>query len=343
MRKNILLAAALSILLLVLPFVLVSGWMAPNSRLLEDFDDYPASAGTGSHPAAQQRIIKVLMADTGEVADIPVFDHLCGVLAAEMPVTYEVEALKAQAVAAFSYTVYRMEGELARPGLIPEHKGAYVCTDYRHCKGYLSKEDALKKWGQAWFDKYWGKIESAVSAVENAVLTYEGMPINAVFHSISSGATEYAVDVWGADIPYLVSVQSQQDMDAPDYQTTRSFTDTQFADILRNASSSVSFSGDPAGWIGLSENTQAGGIKQLVIGGTAFKGTDLRELFGLRSSNFALAYQNGTFVFTVKGYGHGVGMSQYGANELAKKGKTWKEILQWYYTGVEVSEYVWKA
>lgn len=327
--------------LLLMPFVLVRGWSAPNRRLLDEYRTYPSSTSSES-PKTGEHTVKVLMSDTGEVEEIPVFDYICGVLAAEMPATYELEALKAQAVAAFSYTVYRMEGELARPGLIPEHKGAYVCTDYRHCKGYLSEADALKKWGKEWFDAHWGKLESAVSAVENAVLTYNGMPINAVFHSISPGMTECAVDVWGADVPYLVSVESRQDQNAPDYQTTRSFTDTQFAEILRGAKSGVSLTGDPSGWLGETELTQAGGVKQYTIGGVVFKGAELRELFGLRSANFTLAYDNGTFVFTVKGYGHGVGMSQYGANELAKEGKTWQEILRWYYTGVEISEYVWK-
>lgn len=342
MKKRLVVAAALVIALLLMPFVLVGGWSAPNSRFLENYKTYPSSSDSSGSSKAGGHTVRVLISDTGEVEEIPVFDYICGVLAAEMPVTYEAEALKAQAVAAFSYTVYRMEGELARPGLIPEHKGAYVCTDYRHCKSYLSKADALKKWGQEWFDAYWGKLESAAGAVENAVLTYNGMPINAVFHSISSGETECAVDVWGADVPYLVSVQSLQDQNAPDYQTTRSFTDTQFAEILRAASSGVSLTGDPSGWLGGAELTQAGGVKQYTIGGVAFKGADLRELFGLRSTNFTLAYGNGTFVFTVKGYGHGVGMSQYGANELAKEGKTWQEILRWYYTGVEISEYVWK-
>lgn len=342
MKKGIVFIAALSALLLILPFILVNGWLAPNSRFLEDFEEYLMPAGTVSSLLGKEHTIKVLKTDTGEVENISVFDYLCGVLAAEMPVTYEPEALKAQTIAAFSYTVYRMEGELARPGLIPEHKGAYVCTDYRHCKSYLSKSDALKKWGQAWFDKYWGKIENAVEAVENIVLTYEGMPVNAVFHSISPGDTECALDVWGADIPYLVSVESRQDTSAPDYTTSRSFTDTEFAETLTKANPSANFSGDASGWLGPAEYTSANGVKQITLGGEAFKGTELRELFGLRSQSFTLSYENGSFIFNVKGYGHGVGMSQYGANELAKEGKSFEEILKWYYTGVSVSEYVWK-
>lgn len=331
------------ILILMVPFISVKGWRAPLRDNLEKYEDIAPVAvyPVGTDREYADKKVKVLVS-SGEVTQIPLFEYLCGVLSGEMPASYETEALKAQCVAAFTYMVYRMEGEKAHPGLISEHKGAYVCTDYTHCKAYISEQDAISKWGQEWYNKYWDKIESAVSSVLGKVITYDSKPINAVFHSMSAGKTENARDVWGADIPYLVSVESLADKESSSYESTVTISETDFESALIEENSGCDLTQEVSDWIGEIERTEAGGIKSIIIGGISFKGEDIRRIFSLRSSNFDLSFVDGNFIFKVRGYGHGVGMSQNGANEMALEGELYDEILKYYYKGTQIVDYEWE-
>ena len=217
-KKLVLPLSAAIILMLLLPFLFSRGWKATLSEYVQR--ELPGNVlFTDTKEDFSHIAVKVLHADTNIVEDIPIYDYLCGVVAAEMSPEFELEALKAQTVAACSYMVYRMEGELSKPGLIEEHHGAYVCTDYRHCKAYLSKEDAKINWGDTYFNINYAKIETAVNSVLGEIITYDGKPANAVFHSISSGKTESAEDVWGLAVPYLVSVESYADTSAETYES----------------------------------------------------------------------------------------------------------------------------
>lgn len=287
------------------------------------------------------KTFKVLMKDSGEIIDMPVYDYLCGVVAAEMSATNNLEALKAQAVAAYTYSLYKMEMILKNPDIIPEHKGAYVCTDYTHCKAYLSKEDAKTKWGEKWFEKYYPNIEKAVSEVENKVILYNGKPINAVFHSMSSGKTEDAKDVWGSEIPYLKAVNSSFDTKAPLYESVILITFEEFREKMFNNIEGITFPDDVNQYISDIKRSDSGSIISMKICGNEIKGSKFREIFSLRSANFQIDIKEDGFLITVHGYGHGVGMSQYGANELAKEGKNYIEILKYYYKDVEISDYSW--
>lgn len=312
----------------------------PN--IIEKENQQDNSVSVSNTSPILNKTFKVLLKDKDEVVEIPIHDYICGVVAAEMSATSQIEALKAQAVAAYTYSIYKMEKVLKNPDTIPEHKGAYVCTDYKHCKAYLSKEDAKTKWGEKWFNKYYPRIEKAVSEVENKVILYDNKPINAVFHSMSSGKTEDAKDVWGADIPYLKAVNSTFDKKAPLYESVLFVTFEEFREKIFNNIEGVNFQGDTTDYITDINRSDSGSVISMKICGKEIKGTTFREIFSLRSANFNINIKNDGFLITVHGYGHGVGMSQYGANELAKQGKNYIEILKHYYKGVEITDYNWQ-
>ena len=259
------------------------------------------------------------------VKEFDLEEYLVHVVAAEMPASFEMEALKAQAVAARTYIVNKM----LSGNYPPEHKGAAVCTDYTHCKAYISLEDAKAKFGDN-FDEYWSKIQEAVKATQDEIIVYNNEPIVAVFHSQSHGKTENAHDVWGGYYPYLLSVDSPYDNQVS-YAT---FTFDDFCQRIKNFNPDANIQ-SPAD-VKSPILTDAGAVKTINIGGVDFKGTQIRSIFNLKSHCFTISFNGDKVTFTVKGYGHGVGMSQNGANEPAKEGKKYDEILKVYYTNVDV-------
>ena len=183
-------------------------------------------------------------------------------------------------------------------------------------------------------------MQQAVADTDGQVVLYDGAPIMAVFHSSSAGATAGSGEVWTAELPYLVSVKSPEDSDSvPNYYSVNAFTAEEFRAAFQKAHPEAKLSGDTSGWIGDVVLTDAGRVSSAVVGGVTVTGKELRSLYGLRSTAFTVEADGKSVTFHVTGYGHGVGMSQYGANELAKEGKTWQEILQWYYTGVTIGLY----
>ena len=311
----------------MLPTVISKGWVIK----LDTPQNYTAQKKEDISPY-DDTAVKVL--HNGVVRNIPLFEYICGVVSSEMPATYETEALKAQAVAACSYTVYKTEAQKNSPGLFPEHNGAYLCTDPTHCKAYADADKRKEMWGEN-YESYNAKTEAAVSEVLGYILTYDGEPANAVFHAISSGKTENAEDVWGSPIPYLVSVDSSQDINSEGYETVITVEKSVFSEkispYLQNGADTLT--------LGETLRSGAGSVKSIVICGESFTGAKIREIFGLRSSNFSITEGENEITFTVKGYGHGVGMSQNGANEMAKAGADYKEILSKYYSGTVLEKY----
>lgn len=282
-------------------------------------------------------IISVFDYKTGETYSINLEDYLAGVVFSEMPASFEFEALKAQAVAARSFCVYKIlyshDEERAY------HNGADICNDYRHCKDYMSREAAVEKYGE--IAKFWEKIKSAVFETAGEIITYDFEPAIAVFHAMSGNETESAENVWGNDVPYLISVQSEEINNTDNiknYKTESKFTTDEFKSILINGGYNADFSINYTQWLENIEINSSGRVDYALICGEKIPGVHLRELFSLRSTDFTIELtQSGEFIFTVKGYGHGVGMSQYGANLMALNGKNYIEILKWYYTGIEIN------
>ena len=274
--------------------------------------------------------VRVLLGD--EVREMTMGEYLTGVVRAEMPASFEQEALCAQAVAARTYTRYQLAGG-SRHG-----DTADICGDHTCCQAFLDKETAAENWGDD-AERYEAKVENAVAATDGQVLLYDGQPILAVFHSSSAGQTKSAGTVWTEDLPYLRSVASPEGEEVPNYYSRVEFSTAEFREKFLAACPEADLSGDESRWVGEVKRTEGSNVESITIGGVAVRGSRVRTIFGLRSASFDLEIGGGKAVFYVTGYGHGVGMSQYGANAMAKEGKTWREILLHYYTGVTIGPY----
>lgn len=272
----------------------------------------------------------------GQAQTISLHDYLLGVVAAEMPANFPLDALKAQAIAARTYTLYKIK--LYEDGMdIPDsHNGAQLCDDPAHCKAYCSLEEkGSVMWGKN-VDFYRSKIEAAVEETSGLIAVYEGQPIAAVFHAASAEKTEASVDVWGGDIPYLVSVSSPGGEDSPQYHSTVSMRQDDFAQAVLEQYPDADMTVPPAQWFKASVRSEAGGVIDVAVGGVRVTGAFIRKIAGLNSTNFRVQIEGENLVFTTVGYGHGVGMSQYGARAMALEGSTFDEIIKHYFPGVEL-------
>lgn len=270
---------------------------------------------------------------TGEVMALTPEAYIKGVVAAEMPISYHTEALKAQAVAAHTYALTQIDRELQTP--TPALNGAYLSTDPAHFQAYLSQEERQELWGKN-FNANEKKLTEAVNAVIGEVLTYEEKPIIAAFHSLSGGKTESAQNVWGREVAYLTPVESEGDPLSPNFKTTVTLTQAEVQHALTTRFPAISLPENEADWFAIQERSESGTVLTLTVGDQTMSGRELRELLSLKSADFTIACADGSFTFTSIGYGHGVGMSQYGADYLARQGKTYREILLHYYTGVQL-------
>ncbi|MBR5468006.1 MAG: stage II sporulation protein D [Firmicutes bacterium] len=252
-------------------------------------------------------------------------EYIVGVVAAEMPASFEKEALKAQSVAARTYAV---NSRMSVDELIKSEGQAYNTID--EMKG---------KWGDN-FAEYYQKIKTAVYETEGEIIVYNDEPILAVFHAISGGKTETAENIWQRELPYLKSVESSKDTMAKEYSAEKFFLDSEAAALLQSQFNGLKLTeGHIADQMQIFERTDAGYVSKIQIGNMVFSGRQVREALGLRSSNFSFSQKDDGVVFETKGYGHGAGMSQYGANYMAAEGRTYGEIIKHYYSGVEIKKY----
>ena len=289
----------------------------------------PAPFASGTLDAA--RPLRVL--DGEAVVEMDLGEYLVGVVRAEMPASFEPEALKAQAVAARTYTLYKLQ----TGGNHGEE--ADICTDQACCQAYIGAERARANWKEN-AGAYEEKVEAAVRATDGETILYGGVPILAVFHSSSPGLTRAAGEVWLSDLPYLQAVDSPEAGDrVPNYYSRVEFTEEELRAKLRAAFPEADLSGGMADWLKDPAADSAGSVGTVSLGGVTVKGTQVRSALGLRSACFTWEAQGGSMVFFVTGYGHGVGLSQYGANAMAAAGADYREILTHYYTGVTVEPY----
>lgn len=256
------------------------------------------------------------------VKKIPLQEYLVGVLLAEMPMSFHQEALCAQAVAARTVVMHGMHNGR-------KHVNVDICTNSACCQGYISPEEYQSKGGTG------ADLEKAMEAVavtNDLVITYQGQLIEATYFSCSGGRTEDAVAVWGTDVPYLQSVDSPGEENATYFTEVKTFTVDNFRKCLSIANEkrlnveSITY-------------TDGGSVEEIVISGKAFTGVQMRNLLGLKSTNFTIQVSANEVLITTKGFGHRVGMSQYGADAMGREGKNFREILTHYYTGTEVTEY----
>ena len=291
----------------------------------------PEPAAPETAAVHHDRDVTLTIQDGDTTEQMTLERYLTGVVRGEMPASFEMEALRAQAAAERSYVYYQLAA-----GRKDAHPDADFCTDHTCCSAYLSETAAREKWGGD-FAPWNTRVEQAVSDTDGQVVLYNGRPILAVFHSSSAGRTAAAGDVWSGDLPYLVSVDSPEGEETvPNYYSTVTFTAAEAKEKLLTAHPELKLSGTPDRWFGAAAENDSGRVETVSVGGTDIEGTELRRIFGLRSACFTVAADSESVTFRVTGYGHGVGMSQYGANQLAREGKTWQEILEWYYTGATV-------
>ena len=256
-------------------------------------------------------------------------EYLPLALSGEMPAAFRPEALKAQAVALRTYALYGAQNRK------PSHADADVCTSSGCCCACADEDTLRERWGEK-YDEYSAKIAAAVSATDGQYLVYDDEPILAVFHSSSSGMTESSADIW-SERPYLVSVTSPEtESDVINFVTTVELSPDELRRAVQSVVPEASFSDDPASWIGDTERFASGRVSSIAVGDSRLSGTAVRAMFSLRSTDFDLTWTGSEFIFTVRGYGHGVGMSQYGANVLAKNGESYADILAHYYPGAEL-------
>lgn len=275
--------------------------------------------------------VKLLHTKTGEVEELDLDSYLLGVVSSEMPANFEEEALKAQAVVARTYTIYKISNG-------NKHENADICDDSSCCQAWISKEDRLNKWDEQNRETYWAKIEEAVYSTKGKIITYEGNPINAFFHSNSGGTTDTATAVWGGtNYPYLQAVETSGEDAYSQYNSEVEVSKEDFINKIKEYHSDFTIDFNEGNQIEILEYTEGGRIENIKIGNLNLSGVELRNIFGLKSAKFEIIVEDEKIKFKVIGYGHGVGMSQTGADSMAKQGNNYEEIIKHYYTGVEIT------
>lgn len=274
---------------------------------------------------AIKETFKVLDKGSGKITEMSAEDYIFGVVAAEMPALYENEALKAQAVAAYTFALKRAQENSG--------KDYDITTDYTTDQSFITREKARENWGDK-ANEYEEKIKKAVEETKGYAITYENKPILAVYHAVSSGKTSDCKDVWGVELGYLKPVLSVWDKLFEGYISEVSFTVDEIKEKFKN----TEFSGEAKDYFSKPVLTDSSAVKTINLCSQTFTGEEIREILNLRSVNFEVKYSEEKFIFTVYGYGHGVGMSQYGANCMAKNGSDFKEILTYYYTDCKVEK-----
>lgn len=318
MRKFFILSIFLLAILLLLPLTVLTKTPLSSPVLAES-----SSVSQKSETIQDTENFKVLISKSRETVTLTREQYLFGVVAGEMPALYEEEALKAQAVCAYTFLKWRQKEN--------SDKDYDITDNYQIDQCYISEQQALEKWGDK-ATEYSQKIKNAIASVSGEALTYNGEIILSVYHALSSGTTESAGNVWGKDYPYLQSVSSIGDKLATNYITTVTATKEK---IEKDFSVTVPM-GLKGTFTDFNRTTTAGTVKSLKICGEEFSGSEVREILGLKSTNFEVSLKDNIFTFTVYGYGHGVGLSQNGANYMAQQGSTYKEILAHYYNSTEI-------
>ena len=278
-------------------------------------------------------IINVYNVSKNKIEKIDIEEYLYGVLSSEMPSTFDEEALKAQAIAARTYVIYKMENNITSG-----HKNSAVCTNSAHCQAYTSYDDLKKIKGEDWIKSDYVKVKKAVDDTKGQIVSYEEKAILPLYFSTSSGKTENSKDVFSTQYPYLVSVDSPYEENSPKYSTTYSIKKSKFIKYIKNIYPQINISLDKLDKeVSIVDRTDGGCVKIIEVGNVKISGTDMRKILNLNSANFTINYNNDEMNFTVKGYGHGVGMSQWGAEGMAKKGYKYYDILFHYFKGTDIN------
>ncbi|AGF54422.1 stage II sporulation protein D [Clostridium saccharoperbutylacetonicum] len=282
--------------------------------------------------------VKLYRKEENKVEELDLEEYIIGVVASEVPANFSEEALKAQAVAARTFYMSKR----VNPCKDAKSHEAEVC-DTNNCQVYMSKEERLSKWSSKDGEDNWSKIKKAVYDTKGQILTYDGSVLEyPQFFATSSGKTEDAKDVFSIDVPYLKSEESKGEENAPKFKTNTEIPISEFINKINAKYPEANVKADNLpSQIKIDSHTDGGSVKIIRIGKESIKGTQFRELFNLNSSNFTLEFNKDSIKINCTGYGHGVGMSQWGANAMAKNGDTYDNILKHYYNGVKIAEIIY--
>lgn len=337
MKKILIYLLSFILIIFIIPALLTRRTLPVNSNEKisnqeeQNVENQTQTSNQNEYNYSKYGTISLLHKKTGEVEQVNLDEYLCNVVSAEMPANYEIEALKAQAIVARTYTIYKI--------LNKKHDTADICDDSTCCQAWISKDDRLARWEESQRESNWQKIVSAVNDTKGKVITYDNKPIDAFFHSNSGGVTEVPVNVWGGTgYPYLQSVETSGEDAYTQYSSEVVFTQEQLINKLKEKYSDISIDFSNSDDIKIMEYTESTRVKTVKFGNHEISGVEARSLLGLRSTNFEISIDGDNIKFSVKGYGHGVGMSQTGADSMAKQGSSAEDIIKHFYTGVEVSE-----
>ncbi|GAB3045050.1 stage II sporulation protein D [Virgibacillus ainsalahensis] len=319
-------------MILVLPTLIVipfgeSGEEKGESNVVENAAEVeegpdPSEQSAESDAVDSSFSVAVMRNTSDTVENVDLESYVAGVVASEMNANFEMEALKAQSLAARTYIVNHV--------LYQDKEGSFDVTDTVQHQVYKNEEELKEQWGSDFPEKM-NKIKKAVAATEGEIITYNDAPISVAFFSTSNGYTENSEDYWDNELPYLRSVESPWDEASPKFLDQETFSIGEVEKALE-----VDLPHETAVAMELTR-TESKRVRELGIGGNSFSGREVREKLGLRSSDFTIEQKNEHLIFTTKGYGHGIGMSQYGAEGMAKEGKNYQEIVNYYYQDIEIS------
>lgn len=322
-RPSLILLVCLIAIILILPSLIVIPYSQPKQAAQQvqtttsgpTAEEQPASIQETDSPL----VISVYRTKQQNIEKVPLEEYVAGVVAAEMPSSFETEALKAQALAARTYLVRQMNSE------VKKQENADITDNINSHQAYKNKDELAKQWKEGYTSNL-AKIQHAVNATKGEILTYDGEPIDPLFFSTSNGYTENSEDYWTASLPYLRSVPSPWDKESPEYIGTKKFSSKEFRTKLgTNLTSDIRV-----------KRTATNRVSSITINEKEFSGDEFKRILDLRSTDFSFQIAGDTIQFTTIGYGHGVGMSQYGANSLAKEGKSYQDIVKYYYKGIEI-------
>lgn len=336
MKKIIIYVLVILSLIFLLPVMLTSKFESMQT-VVEDFskmentDDRKNNIDTTPYNYSEFGTVNLLNKETGEITEIDLDEYLLGVVSAEMPANFNIEALKAQAVVARTYTIYTIMHNGSK------HGERAICTSPACCQAWISKEDRMNKWDESEREENWNKIVEAVYSTKGQIIEYNGEVIDAFFHSNSGGKTEMPVNVWGgSDYPYLQSVETAGEDEYTQYSSEVNISKEELQSKMKEKYNDFSINWNETECIKITEYTDSNRARSVKIGNKIISGVEVRSIFGLKSTNFKIEIEGNNVNFSVIGYGHGVGMSQTGADSMAKSGSNYQEIIKHFYTGVEI-------
>lgn len=330
MKMQLAIFFLLALFMIGLPFLTFYKGV-PVSLPVEDLpkeEEPPAPVESPEEPGPNETVFRIADRESGEIREVSATEFILGAIAAEMPPTFHIEALKAQGLAAYTYALkcHSQRGESDGPDFVADPASAL---------GYLTMEQMRERYGEQ-FEEYYAKLREAAQAVAGRVIVYEQEPIVAAWHAISSGKTEAAENVWSGGADYLAPVDSSFDQTAPEFSTAVTFTAEETRERIARAYPAITLQEEEDEWFSIVGRTESGNVQEILVGDHLLTGAQVRALFDLRSANFGVVWEEGEFCFDVAGYGHDVGLSQYGADYLARQGMNCDEIIRYYYTGVEI-------